>query len=81
MALEHQVSPTVIQTYADYMGFDFDVVLAEPEDPQLVAAVGQIRQVPRTILLNSRGHPVLDQHGGTDFDRLRSEITRLLQGE
>jgi hypothetical protein len=60
------------------MGFRFDVLLASPEDLELVGAVGKTPLLPRTVLLDREGRAVLDQIGYTDFQVLEKKILELL---
>ena len=68
----------LIKTYVEYVGFSFDVLLARPNDLELVGALGVTKQVPRTVLLDGQGKIVDDQLGSTNFDRLRQRIEPLL---
>ena len=73
-------SVVLVKTYAEVMGLRHTVLLAGPQDLELVGALGQTRQVPRTVLLDSRGRIVLDMMGHTDFPALRLALERLLSG-
>ncbi len=68
----------IVQAYVEVMNLSFDVLLAQPDDLDLVAAVGLTRQVPRTLLLDRRGRVLLDQRGQTDFAALRARLRPLL---
>ncbi len=71
-------SLTLIKTYVEVTRITYDVLLAEPQDLELVGALGQTRRVPRTVLLDHKGRVLLDQAGQTDFLALRSRIEREL---
>lgn len=60
----------LVRSYVEAMALSFEVLLAEPDDEQLRAALGPTRQVPRTVLLDRRGRVVLDQQGQTDLTLL-----------
>jgi len=68
---------TVIRTYVDFVGFRFPVLLARPDDLELVGGLGATKQVPRTVLLDRKGRIVLDQVGQTDFAELDAAIKAL----
>jgi peroxiredoxin len=76
IALDLQAS--LVRTYVEFVGFKFDVLLATPDDLELVGAVGATRQVPRTLLVDSEGRVVLDQSGFTDFATLEPRVEKLL---
>lgn len=69
----------MVQPYVEFVGFKFDVLLARPDDIELVGGLGVTRQVPRTVLLDARGRIVLDQQGATDFAALRAGVERSLR--
>jgi len=69
---------SLVRTYVEFVGFKFDVLLAKPDDLDLVGAIGPTRQVPRTILADSDGRVVLDQSGFTDFAILEPKLDALL---
>ncbi len=71
-------SVVLVKTYVEVMGLRHTVLLAKPQDLELVGALGKIRQVPRTVLLDSRGRVVFDMVGHTDFPALRRRLDRLL---
>ena len=69
----------LIETYVRFVGINFDVGLAEPNDLELIAAFGPTRQVPRTVLLDRAGRVAQDHpEGQTDFRRLDAALRRLL---
>jgi hypothetical protein len=68
----------LVETYVEVMKLDYDILLAEPENLDLVAAVGPTRQVPRTLLLDREGRVVLDQMGRTDLQLLTRKVERML---
>jgi len=76
VALDAQGSTPIklVRLYVEEMGLRFDVLLASPSDPALVAALGQTPLLPRTVLLDRSGRVVLDQAGGTDFQKLETKI-------
>lgn len=76
VAMDMQV--VLVKTYVEVVGLPFDVLLARPDDLELVGALGQTKQVPRTVLLDRRGQIVLDQRGQTDFTVLERRIRALL---
>lgn len=78
IALDLQAS--LVRTYVEFVGFKFDVLLARPDDLELVGAIGATRQVPRTMLVDSEGRVVIDQSGFTDFATLEPQLERLLRG-
>lgn len=83
VALDMQV--VLVKTYVDVVGLPFDVLLASPDDLELVGALGQTRQIPRTVLLDRSGQIVLDQRGQTDFSvlerRIRAHLTSTKRGK
>jgi thiol-disulfide isomerase/thioredoxin len=70
--------PELVKTYVEYVGFRFPVLLALPDDLELVAGLGRTPQVPRTILLDPQGRIVLDQLGQTNLQRLDAALKPLL---
>jgi thiol-disulfide isomerase/thioredoxin len=80
IALNNQGATPIklVKLYAEEMGFRFDVLLASPEDLELVGAVGKTPLLPRTVLLDREGRAVLDQIGYTDFQVLEKKILELL---
>jgi thiol-disulfide isomerase/thioredoxin len=72
------IKPALIQTYAQYVGFSFPVLLARADELELVGALGRTANVPRTVLLDRQGHIVLDQQGQTILPQLETQIRRLL---
>ena len=77
VALDVTTGLTMIQTYVDFVGFRFDVLLARPDDLELVGGLGATKKVPRTLLLDRKGRIVLDQVGQTDFVKLEAAIKAL----
>lgn len=77
VALDATTGLTMIQTYVDFVGFRFAVLLARPDDLELVGGLGTTQQVPRTVLLDRKGRIVLDQVGQTDFAKLDAAIKAL----
>lgn len=73
-------SLTLIRTYVEVTGMTYDVLLAAPQNLELVGALGKTPQVPRTVLLDQQGRVVLDQMGQTDFSAVRRRVRRLLGG-
>lgn len=72
----------LVQTYAEVMQLRYPVGLSSADDLDLVAALGQVKQVPRTILLDAEGRIVLDQDSGqTHFEALLSKIASLKRGQ
>lgn len=69
----------LIKTYVDHVGFRFPVMLAPPNDLDLVTAMGKTRRVPRTLLLDRQGRIALDHQGYTDFAQLHARINGLLK--
>lgn len=68
----------MVETYVEVNGVTFPVALSAPDNPDLVAALGPVRIVPRTLLLDGKGRIVLDQPGQTDFAELYKLVERLL---
>lgn len=66
------------ETYMQVNGISFPVMLAAPNDPDLVAALGPVRLVPRTVVLDRKGEVVLDQAGQTDFAELHKVVEGLV---
>lgn len=71
-------SLTLIKTFVEVTGIRYDVLLAEPQDLELVGALGKTWQVPRTVLLDRQGRLVLDQVGQTNFPELLRRVQQLL---
>lgn len=67
----------LIRTFVKFVGLGCDVALAEPDDLDLVGAVGRTLQVPRTLLLDRRGRVLQDHQGQTDFPRLQRGLRKL----
>ena len=72
-------SPTLIKTYVEVTGMRHPVLLADPQNLELVGALGLTRRVPRTVLLDRQGRVVMDMVGQTDFPALRARIERMLR--
>ena len=68
----------LVDLYVEDVGFRFPVLLASPDDLELVGGLGLTRAVPRTVLLDGTGRAVLDQVGQTRFQALESTILELL---
>jgi peroxiredoxin len=75
--LDIKTNLTMIRTYIEHVGFRFDVLLAGPEE--LLGALGTTQKVPRTVLLDRRGHIVLDHRGQTNFPQLEAQILKRLK--
>ena len=71
--------PLIVQTYLEVNEITFPVLMAAPDDPDLVAAVGLTKLVPRTLVLDRAGQVVLDQKGQTDFAVLNRVVGDLLK--
>jgi hypothetical protein len=79
VALDHdKISRVQLEEYVRFVGMGFPVVLAGPDDLDLVAAFGATTKVPRTVLLDREGRALVDHQGQTDFLRLRRAIEPLL---
>jgi peroxiredoxin len=68
----------LVQIYVNEMGIRFPVLLASPNDLELVGGVGQTKAVPRTLLLDRQGRIIIDQVGATRFQVLEIKILELL---
>lgn len=70
----------LVQTYVDFLNFRFPVLIADPENLELVAALGITHHVPRSVLFDREGHLVQDHLVGmTDFPKLYKAIEGLLR--
>ena len=67
----------MIRTFAEVMGLTYPVMLAEPDDATLAAALGRTTRVPRTLLLDAHGRVLLDMTGQTDFPKLIKVLDKL----
>jgi len=71
--------PLIVQTFMEVSGITFPVMMAPPDDLDLVAALGLTKMVPRTVVLDRAGKVVLDQKGLTDFAVLKKVISGMLE--
>jgi hypothetical protein len=73
----------LVAEYVRFVSYGFPVALSTPSDLDLVAAVGQVSMVPRTLLLDPRGRVILDFQdvGQTDFHRLERAILALFRDQ
>jgi len=78
IALDDLTKLSLITTYVTFVGFRFPVLLAQPDDLELVGGLGVTKQVPRTVLLDPVGRVIQDHVGQTSFDKLAPAIDRLL---
>lgn len=67
----------MVEAFVEVSGVTYPVLLAETEDLDLVGALGPVRHVPRTLLLDREGKTVLEQTGQTDFPALHRELKKL----
>ncbi|MBW2534945.1 MAG: TlpA family protein disulfide reductase [Deltaproteobacteria bacterium] len=81
VALDDLTKLSLVQTYVQFVGFQFPVLLAEPNNLDLVGGLGATPQVPRTVLLDPAGRVAQDHVGQTDFPRLERGIKRVLGRE
>lgn len=68
----------LVKLYVEEVGFRFPVLLAAPDNLELVGGLGQTKAVPRTVLLDGAGHIVLNRTGVTRFQVLEKGIVELL---
>jgi cytochrome c biogenesis protein CcmG/thiol:disulfide interchange protein DsbE len=68
----------LVALYVEEVGLRFPVLLASPDDLELMGGLGPTKAVPRTILLDGEGRIVLDQTGATRFQELERKILELL---
>ena len=68
----------LVQLYVSEMGIRFPVLLAPPDDLELVGGVGATKAVPRTLLLDRQGRIVLEHVGRTRFQALEAKVLELL---
>jgi thiol-disulfide isomerase/thioredoxin len=68
----------LVDLYVEDVGFRFPVLLAAPDDLELIGGLGPTRSVPRTVLLDGAGRMVLDQVGETRFQAVESRVLGLL---
>jgi peroxiredoxin len=68
----------LVRIYVEDCGFRFPILLAVPDDLELIGAFGKTPQIPRTLLLDRGGGVVLDQIGETRFVTLEAKILELL---
>jgi peroxiredoxin len=68
----------LVRLWVDEMGIRYPVLLAPPNDLELVGGVGQTKAVPRTLLLDRQGRIILDQVGKTRFQALEIKVLELL---
>ena len=66
----------MVQTYVEVNGVTFPVALSAADNPDLTGALGPVRIVPRTVVLDGKGQVVLDQPGQTNFP----ELVRVVEG-
>jgi len=78
IALDDLMRVSLLKTYVGFVGFRFPVLLAEPNNLELVGGLGPTKQVPRTVLLDREGRIVQDHGGQTDFGRLERAIKDLV---
>gem|GEM_PF-5862225 len=68
----------LVEAYAEVMDLRYPVGLSSPDNLDLVAALGQVKQVPRTVVLDAQGQIVQDQDTGqTHFGTLLDKIASL----
>ena len=77
IALDDLTKVSMVQTYVEFVGYTFPVLLAEPNNLELVAALGPTKRVPRTVLLDRAGRIVEDHVAQTHFDRLERALDKL----
>lgn len=68
----------LVRLYVEDCGFRFPILLAEPDNLELIGAFGKTPQIPRTLLLDLEGRVTLDQLGQTRFAALEARIRELL---
>jgi peroxiredoxin len=68
----------LVRLYVEETGFRFPVLVAAPDDLELVGGLGRTPEIPRTLLLDREGRILLDQVGETRFAALEAAVLRLL---
>lgn len=68
----------LVRLYVEETGFRFPVLIAAPDDLELVGGLGRTPEIPRTLLLDPEGRILLDQVGETRFAALEAAVLRVL---
>jgi thiol-disulfide isomerase/thioredoxin len=68
----------LVKLYVEDAGFRFPVLLAAPDNLELIGGLGRTQLIPRTVLLDRAGRPLLDHAGRTRFVELEKKILEQL---
>ncbi len=69
----------MVETFVEVFGISYPVLLSEPGNIDLVGALGAVKHVPRTLLLDRRGKVLLNQEGQTNFPVLYRTLDKLFK--
>ncbi len=67
----------LVQAFVEVTGITYPVLLAEHDNLDLVGAFGQVKHVPRTVLLDAAGRELHEHVGQTDFPKLYKQLDAL----
>ncbi len=70
----------LVRIYVEVSGLTFPILLATPDNLELIGAFGKTAEIPRTLLLDREGRVLYDQSGQTGFAALEARLLGLLDG-